>query len=139
MITNIHLARTLDNKRLTKQDIKVGLVVYLPSVTGGVLQHSCVSLNDENAVFEAFSGGWVSKYTMRFNVPEFTFNQFLSVDRALKHYCPLDFADDHENRGIVRLAAELGYVYIASYCQVGWTELGIESFNTLFSDKGEKQ
>ncbi|MEH6454824.1 MAG: hypothetical protein V7749_00750 [Cocleimonas sp.] len=139
MITNIHLARTLDNQRLIKRDIKVGLVVYLPSGTGGVLQHSCVSLNDDNAVFESFYGGCNSKYTMRFNVPAFTFDQFLSVDNALKHNFPLDFANDHENSGIVCLAAELGYVYIASYCQVGWTGLGIESFNTLFSDKGDKQ
>ena len=125
-ITNLHSAKHTDGRKVSRAEIKLGLEVYAPSMTGGVLLFKCVSLDARQAVFKSLYKEWPMQFSMEFDKPDLTQDELrlLSEAMSMMNSWPKGNVTS-EHRDIIARADELGYVHQQSYTQVSWTDPGI--------------
>lgn len=128
-ITSIHRATHLDNTPLNKEDIKLGLEIYFPSGSAGILKNVCVFLDDEKAVFEPVNEEWPKYWgcEIEFNAADFSPDDFDELGTLLKSG---EFPD-REQTLLLQRARELGYAYIRSTTQFGWTKVGLGKYQEI--------
>jgi len=129
-ISNISLAKHINLEPLAFADIRIGLEVYFPAVTGGVLRHRCLEFDGETATFASTDDLWPSIWTIQSNVPDLTVCEFHALAEALKKFGinSLGIMPNDADRAIVHRARSLGYAGVQSYTQACWTEAGIAAY-----------
>ena len=132
-ISNLALAKNLDGSSVSPSDIKVGLLVNFPSGLGGSIEHECVSVTSEKAEFNSTNKEWPTEFTMVFNEPEFSREDFELLAGALVDYSKWDKHPTDEQRSIVQKAHELGYAYSISHTQANWTDKGIDAYGAVLA------
>lgn len=128
-ITNINRATHLDKTPLNKEDIKLGLEIYFPSGSAGILKNVCVFLDDEKAVFEPINKEWPERWgcEIEFNAADFSLDDFKELGNLLES----GDLPDREQTLLLGRARELGYAYIRSTTQFGWTEIGFGKYKEM--------
>lgn len=133
--TNIHRIK-VGNKALKDADIQVGLAVSLPIATGGSVRGVCKAASDKAAVFASTDKNWPLEYTVRFNQPDFTLEDFYMLQEATAAFDSWRAVVTPEHRAMIHRGVELGYAYQTSHTQAGWTEVGIEAFAAKRDEDG---
>jgi len=129
--TNIHKTKHLSGNPVQEGDIQPGLKVTYPSGAGGVVTCECLSVNEDMAEFKSTNKDWPISFTMKFNQPEFTLEEFQDLREALRAYDSWNSFPTDDQRRLVHKAADLGYAAVRSYTQANWTEKGVEDFRAL--------
>lgn len=135
-ITNIHTAKHTDGRQVSKMDIKPGLEIYAPSMTGGVLRFKCVTLDAGKAVFKSLNKEWPIQFTVEFDKPDLTPDEFRLLSEGMSVMNSWSKGNvTSEQRDVIARADEFGYVHQRSYTQASWTELGIASLRSVLGDE----
>ena len=129
--TNIHKAKLLNGNPVQEGDIQPGLKVTYPSGACGVVTCECLSVNEDMAEFKSTNKDWPISFTMEFNQPEFTLEEFQALQEALHAWHSWNSSATDDQRRLVHKAADLGYVTVRSYTQADWTEKGVGDFRAL--------
>lgn len=137
-ITNIHTAKHIDGRQVSKEDIKPGLEIYAPSMTGGVLRFKCVALDAGKAEFKSLNKEWPIQFTVEFDKPDLTPDEFRLLSEGMSVMNSWNKGNvTSEQRNVIERADEFGYVHQQSYTQANWTELGIAALKLLQTDEVE--
>lgn len=129
--TNLCLTKHLDGNPVKESDLKIGLKIIGPSLTGGVLTYRCTSTTASEAVFKSIDKNWPVDLVMKFNAPDMGLEEFVQLSVALKNYCWVGNGPSDGERALVQRAHQLGYAFISSYTQAQWTEKGMKMLNEL--------
>lgn len=134
-ITNIHKAKHTDGRQVSKADIKLGLEIYAPSMTGGVLRFKCVALDAGKAGFNSLNKEWPIQFTVEFDKPDLTPDEFRLLSEGMSVMNSWNKGNvTSEQRDVIARADEFGYVHQQSYTQANWTELGIAALKLVQND-----
>ncbi len=135
-ITNMHSAKHTDGRQVSKADIKLGLEIYAPSLTGGVLRFKCVAMDAGQAVFKSLNKEWPMQFTMEFHKPDLTPDEFRLLSEGMSVMNSWSKGSvTSEHRDVIARADEFGYVHQQSYTQASWTELGIAGLKSIPHDE----
>ncbi len=131
--TNLHLTKHPNGDAVKESDLKIGLKIVGPSLTGGVLDYNCISKTESEAVFKSLHKDWPISLVMKLNVPDFSLEDFIQLRNALKKIdAPTSWGYPNEVDGaILKRAHELGYAFRKSQTQAHWTEKGLETLRNL--------
>lgn len=135
-ITNMHSAKHTDGRQVSRADIKLGLEIYAPSLTGGVLRFKCISLDTDQAAFKSLNKEWPIQFSMEFDKPDLTPEEFRLLSEGMSVMNSWDKGNvTSEHRDVIARADEFGYVHQQSYTQASWTELGISSLKSVSDEE----
>lgn len=131
--TNIASARLLNGMPVKESDLRPGLRIEYPAPTGGVLTYRCTSVSEESARFKSEVKDWPFSFEMKFNIEQFTLQEFEELSSALSAFNSWRTAPtDHQRKMVIR-AHELGYATQISFTQASWTDAGIKKYLELRS------